>query len=312
MQSKSILSHPAVFFISRIFILGGMSIFFMSVCSVISMLLCQPLFGIHFLDNFSLLTQYDNPNVVKALKFIQSFTAIGAFLIPAIYFPKALEQEKLSLARVNKPLHAMFYFIAAGIYLSSAPFLSMLVQYNESFVFPDSMKMLEQKLRASEDAAAKITEVFLSGTTGADLLVNMLVMAFIPAITEELFFRGTLLPLIAKCFNNKHAAVISSAIIFSAIHGQFFGFVPRVVLGVMLGYLFVFSQSIYPSIILHLVNNAIATMLYHYSMHQDTAFFLSDTYQFPFWIIGISLIVTFLLIWYSYKLYHQKLHYNGE
>ena len=119
---------------------------------------------------------------------------------------------------------------------------------------------LEQWMRDSEENAKVLTESLLKMDSFGLLLSNMIVIAILPAIGEELFFRGTIQQLIQRSSKNPHIAIWVTAFLFSALHMQFLGFIPRMLLGALFGYLFYWSGNLWLPIIGHFINNGFAVM----------------------------------------------------
>ena len=113
----------------------------------------------------------------------------------------------------------------------------------------------------SEEKAKVLTDAFTKGTSVGSLISNLFVVAFMAALSEELFFRGILQKVLIECTKNKHVGVWIGAALFSAFHMQFFGFLPRMLMGAFLGYLFLWSGSLWPGIIAHFCNNGMAVFL---------------------------------------------------
>ena len=122
-------------------------------------------------------------------------------------------------------------------------------------------------MQNSEDQAGKITESFLAGNTLSSLANNIILIGILPAVGEELLFRGIVQQLFKKMYGNAHVAIWISAALFSALHLQFFGFLPRLVLGAMFGYMLEWSGTLWLPIIAHFLNNTIAVIAY-YLTHQ--------------------------------------------
>ena len=139
------------------------------------------------------------------------------------------------------------------------------------------MAGFEAKIKAMEESAAKMTEAFLNVKTIGGLFANLLIVAVLPAIGEEFLFRGVLLKLFKEWTKNKHAAVLISAFLFSAVHFQFYGFLPRFLLGVLFGYLFVWSKNIWIPVTVHFINNGLAVVLYYF-MHGTDLYEKADTF----------------------------------
>jgi len=141
------------------------------------------------------------------------------------------------------------------------PTINWLAEMNSKMQLPSSMSGVEQWMKESEAAAAKITEVFLNVSTISGLFTNILIVALIAAVGEELFFRGVLQKLLFQWSKNIHVAIIFTAILFGAFHLQFYGFIPRVLMGVLFGYLLYWSGSIWLPILAHFTNNALAIIV---------------------------------------------------
>jgi membrane protease YdiL (CAAX protease family) len=141
------------------------------------------------------------------------------------------------------------------------PFISWVGELNGQINFPEALEWLENWFRNMEDEASTLTEAFLSTTSLGGLVVNLLIIAVLAALGEEFIFRGIILRLFKEWTGNTHFAVIVSAVLFSALHMQFFGFAPRIILGLVLGYLFVWSGSLWLPIIYHFINNAMAVLV---------------------------------------------------
>jgi membrane protease YdiL (CAAX protease family) len=144
--------------------------------------------------------------------------------------------------------------------LALLPIVGVVNEWNQAISLPDFLAPLEAWMREAEDMATQLQERFLSGTSYWDLFVNIVVMAVTPAFCEELLFRGVIQNQLEKWFKNAHVAVWVAAIIFSAIHFQFYGFFPRMILGAALGYLLVYGKSLWLPIVVHCVNNSLAVI----------------------------------------------------
>lgn len=194
------------------------------------------------------------------MRLIQGISAFCMFVIPPILH--------FVLTRDGKPLQSLglcsskgiFYLISVLLIIVSMPFITQLTEWNEAMKFPESLSSLEELIRELEDMAQAETEKMLKTDTWGGLIANLIVIALIAAVGEELTFRGVLQPWMIKVCRNPHVGIVLGAIVFSALHFQFFGFVPRFVLGLMLGYLAYVSKSLWPSMLLHFINNGTAVV----------------------------------------------------
>ncbi|MFN9583214.1 MAG: type II CAAX prenyl endopeptidase Rce1 family protein [Bacteroidota bacterium] len=204
------------------------------------------------------------------------------------------------------------WVLSVGLFVVSLPLINQLVVWNEGVVLPPSLAHLESQFKAAELAAKQLTEAFLKTDSFLGLLLNLLLVAILPAICEELLFRGALMHFLLQCFYQKHLAIWFSAILFSLFHAQFYGFVPRMLLGVLLGYMVWYSGSIWPAMVIHFINNAIATLASFYDWENSSFQILQPDYTFPLAVVVLSAFLTVSLVIMMYKKNKQQNLYNGE
>lgn len=143
------------------------------------------------------------------------------------------------------------------------PALDWVTEWNKGWHLPESMAVLEQQLRDANEASEQLVKHILARPGTGAFVVNLFVAALLPAVCEELFFRCGIQQLLQKCFkNNAHVAILLTAVIFSLAHGEMFAFVPRFIMGLMLGYLFYLSKSVLVNMLVHFCNNAVIVVLY--------------------------------------------------
>jgi membrane protease YdiL (CAAX protease family) len=220
------------------------------------------------LFNELLLQSMSNPGMIRLLQFLNT-TFI--FIIPPfafVYLFKDKSNTYLGL-KAPKPAHILLAILSIIV---AIPLINLLVTWNESLRMPEFMSGIESWMKESEKNAGEVTEKILSGTNISSLLINLLIIAMMPGIGEELFFRGLLQKIFTNAFANKkkdeirrnkwskHLAIWAVAIIFSAIHLQFYGFIPRMLLGVWFGYLLFWTGSVWVPIIAHITNNSLSTI----------------------------------------------------
>lgn len=249
----------------------------------------------------------DRPFFLYALLVASSF---GTFLLPALvlqklepyfsYFPS--EERKKWLA----------YGVSVAFLFAFGPIMQLIGEANMQMSLPDGWKGIEQWMRAQEQSMATLTERIVMVDRWELLIANIVVMAMMPAIAEEYFFRGSLMHIIQRIVKNCHITVWLSAIIFSAIHFQFFGFFPRMILGVFFGYMFVWTQNIWIPILAHFVNNAAVTVLAFVYSRQGKTYADLQTYEsYSIFVYIGSFILTVVLGWCFYKISKVRKN-NGE
>ena len=198
-------------------------------------------------------------NTMAVLKWMQGCSAIGLFVAPPLLF-SYFTNHKLGWIRVNRQQ----LLLAIAFMLLSMPFINALAVWNESLHLPSFLGSLEIWMRQAEAEAIRMTEAFLKMETPLDLFINLLIIAIIPSIGEELLFRGVIQKLFLKWNGNIHLSVWLTAFVFSTVHMQFLGFFPRLVLGAVLGYMFVWSGSLWLPIVAHFTNNAFAVLITYF------------------------------------------------
>ncbi len=213
-----------------------------------------------------LLYKYSNCTKDNVLKISLLIQQIFVFALPAIIAAKlAFGNVKQSLLldtiKSKGVLWAILFIIIA------IPAIDTLAQLNTKIHLPNFLSDIETWMRETEAQTNAITERLLSVTTIKGLITNILIIALAAAISEELLFRGFLQRIFEEKFNH-HVAIWTTAFIFSAIHFQFLGFIPRMLLGASFGYMAVWSRSLWAPIIAHFLNNAIGVVATYLNNNQ--------------------------------------------
>lgn len=263
MQQKSTHISPGQQFI--IFI--GMALASVTLFSVIGFGLLYPLFEINLLQTPDILSELELPYVLKAMKFLQLVNAIGLFIVPSLLFAFLIHKKGNSYLKCNSGSNVILFLIIPLLMLASQPIINLSAEINKNLQLPDFLKSLEIWMQRSENNAEVITQAFLAGTDINTYLFNLFLIAVIPAIGEELMFRGVFQRILNDWTKNIHIAIWISAILFSAMHMQFYGFLPRMLMGALFGYIFYWSGSLWIPILAHFINNALAVSL-HYLMNK--------------------------------------------
>ncbi|MBR4138204.1 MAG: CPBP family intramembrane metalloprotease [Bacteroidales bacterium] len=242
---------------------------------------------------------------INNLQIAQVISQIVGFLLPAVVYAMLVKEKPLNyLGFKNIPDWSLLGIVAM---FTVIPFLSMVTDWNDSIVFPESMRAIEEQLRGIQEKSEEIIKMFIGQ---GSLFSSLVIIAALAAISEELLFRSVIQKALIKLFKNTHVAIIVTALVFSAFHGDFFGFFPRFILGMMLGYMFWMSGSIFPSMLMHFVNNATIVMLYYlntrgFSDIDVEHFGSTDNVA----IIILSLITTVAIFITCYRL-NNKRHFD--
>jgi membrane protease YdiL (CAAX protease family) len=196
---------------------------------------------------------------VKVMQLIQSF---GLFVIPPFVMASLWSNNAFEFLRLKSTLRWTTVLYVVAFMLVAIPFINMLSWLNQQIVLPASLSEIEKMMQSSEAQIAILTEKMLNVHSLDALLFNVFLVAVVPALGEELFFRGTIQRLLSD-WKGALFAIWITAFVFSAIHMQFYGFLPRMLLGAFLGYLLLWSGSLWLPIIAHFVNNSVAVVFYY-------------------------------------------------
>ena len=200
-------------------------------------------------------------NDINMLKLGQGISSALIFIAPPIILYAFTRTQPMRQLGFNKPNNYWQLLIGVALMFVSLPITNQLGFWNEQMSLGPAFERLEDLLQQMEETAGDLTERMLQVDTFGGLLFNLLVIALIAAVGEELTFRGVIQQALFKGVKNVHVAVFLSAFIFSFIHFQFYGFLPRMFLGLILGYLFYYSGSIWTSILMHFINNGTAVVI---------------------------------------------------
>ncbi len=199
----------------------------------------------------------DNANLSRMLQFISTFFFMA---LPAIIFSRIVNRKPFSYIGYNSAISGKQFFILIGIFLIGLILSASSSELNE--MIPIS-KSAEKYFKTLEDEYNKQVFVLANMKTMQDYILSIITIALLPAIFEEMLFRGCLQPVMISITKNAIAGILITSILFSALHASFYGFLPRMILGLILGYIFYYSKNLWFSIIFHFLNNALGvTQLY--------------------------------------------------
>jgi len=273
-------------FIGKMVIFGAIIFISSAFFSLIGILLLGLMFGASGVQ----VVLGDNLTNLNALKLLQIIQTTGIFIIPAILSAFLFSKKPWSYLCFEK---VKFQTILKTfiIVLISLPAINLLASINQLIPMSDWMVEMERKAEA-------ITKAFLLTDSIWAYLVNILMIAILPAVGEELIFRGILQRKLVEFTRSRWIGILLAAALFSAIHMQFQGFIPRFALGVAFGYLLEVTGSIWVPIAAHFFNNAIAAtgyMLMGMGAADKRIENIGGIYDL--WILGlVSLVATSLLI----------------
>ncbi len=235
-----------------------------------------------------------------ALKVIQAGSSIGMFVMPPLLL-SVLERRRTTYLNHTTTVPPSLWLIVVALMFFAAPIIELSIQLNEAMRLPSALAGIEAWMQEQELKMERLTHLFLADTHYAGLVINLVVIAVIPAIGEEFLFRGCLQGILMRWLRNPHVAIWLCAIVFSAIHMQFYGFLPRMLLGALFGYLVFWGQNIWLAIFAHFLNNATATVSAFYLQRQGKSLDeINFGDQIPFYVYLLSIAMATLLL-YQYR-----------
>ncbi len=234
------------------------------------------------------------------LRFLQAFQSFMVFIVVPCLAGWMFSHNLRSYYVLRMPTGRQMMWVAV-LMVSLIPIVNFSMQLNKLVVFPESLQLLYNWMVQLEKQAEDILLFFFSDTSFLGLGLSLFIIAVIPAIGEELVFRGLLQKIFTQWTKNAHIAIWISAFLFSFIHFQFFGFLPRMLLGAFFGYLFLWSGNLLIPIFAHFVNNAIGVTMY-WLYHRNSIDINLDTVginEHSIIILVLSIISTGLLFYFS-------------
>ena len=201
--------------------------------------------------------------VVKGLLIVQFF---GVFLLPSLVFAYFADPKPLEFAGLKKPDRIRFIFLGVIIMLCAYPLVGWLTALNQKLVQNLFGKTTQDWIEKGESEVSGMLQNILSMHNPKDLLFSLFLVGVLAAIGEELFFRGILQRIFTQIFKNLWWGIIVTAAIFSFVYAQFIGFIPRFILGGILGALYWYTGSIWTSIAGHFVFNSMPIILIYYKV----------------------------------------------
>ncbi|GAB3768797.1 hypothetical protein GCM10028818_03800 [Spirosoma horti] len=273
--------------------------------------------GIGFTEAQNYLTRLaTNPSAAPGswyeLMTLQAVNHLGTFLLPALaywYFIERRTWEQFS----ERPASMVAGFSLIGlIVIAFMPFDSFIIDWNRNLHLPETLAPLEQWIRDKEKGLEGITKYLTTFDTTGQLLMAILVIAVIPAIGEETLFRGILQRNLIIWTKNPHVGIWLAAALFSAIHIQFLGFFPRMLLGALFGYLYLWSGNLWVPILAHFVNNGFTVFMVYLHQKKLVSVDIETPEAIPLAGVLVSGVITLGLLIYFQKRNQERALTHGE
>jgi membrane protease YdiL (CAAX protease family) len=245
-------------------------------------------------------------NEYLILRYVQVSQHFALFIIPSLVIIYSMKKGGESITGMQKLPDPIIILLVIVLAMSIIPVTTFTGILNSKMSLPGWFPAIEEKMRTMEDTASKLTKLLITSTGLGSLIGNIFIVAIIPAFGEELLFRGVVQQLLCKIFKSSHLGIWITALIFSTIHFQFFGFIPRLILGLSFGYLFFWTRNLWVPILAHFINNVVPVVIAYYSgrkeFNTDTSYTGGGKEIVPF----ISLIICGFIFFYIRKEYLKK------
>lgn len=242
-----------------------------------------------------------SPGSWYELMALQAVNHLGTFFLPALLYWYVVERRTWGQFN-GQPLSAVAGLsIVVLIVIAFMPFDGLIIEWNQNLHLPETLAPMEQWIREKEKGLEGITKYLTTFSTTGQLLVAMLVIAVIPAIGEETLFRGILQRNFTYWTRNPHVGIWLAAALFSAIHVQFLGFFPRMLLGALFGYLYLWSGNLWVPILAHFVNNGFTVIMVYMHQKKMVSVDIESTESIPLTGTLVSGAITLGLLYYFKK-----------
>lgn len=265
------------------------------------------LFNITLEEIMGLMTgDYDVPNGRMAMLFVQGLGSGIGFWVAAWIITRFIEKADLHWEIQRSRFNVKNLGIAVAITLGAMFFNGLLVYWNAQLVLPESMSGIESWMEEMETQLMEMTKFLTDFQNIPELLTGILVIGVFAGIGEEMFFRGLIQPKMKQYTKSSHWGIWLTAIIFSAIHVQFYGFLPRVFLGALFGYLYLYSGSLLYPILAHIFNNALTVIVIYLANQGMIDFDLESTDYVSYPAAFLGLLVLMVGFFYFKKINQPK------
>lgn len=267
-------------------------------------------FGLYLIASFILMVVFkDMPDLttlnaatvtsaqIAQYKWMQLISATLTFLLPAFIFNYLSSPKPFQYGGFSQKSYPALFILTILLLLSSLPVVGVLGNWNEQLTFGN----WQSSIKKLEEAYSNAMTIILKMNGPGDLLINLFLMALLPAVAEEFFFRGTLQSVLLRWWKRPVAAVIGSALFFALMHGTFYKIIPILAMGILLGTLFMVTKNLWYSIFFHFLFNGLQIVLLYISQQRAIPGFDSSKQEilFPVWggaigLLAIAVILVFM------------------
>ena len=239
-------------------------------------------------------TDMSNPKYYYAVIMLQVISTFFIFFLPSWIFAKLCYSKPVQFTGFQTRFNFKQVVWIVAILALTFPLSATLAELARLIPLPNDLKTKFDTMETTREAQEAI---LIKINSLSKYLVSIIVIAILPAIFEELLFRGVIQNIFTKWFKGPWVAILLTAFIFSIIHLSFYGFFVRFALGIILGLIFYYSGSLWLVIIFHFFYNGLqVTALYFFNMTENPN--VKDIEgNFPLWVGIIAIVILF----YAFK-----------
>jgi membrane protease YdiL (CAAX protease family) len=270
--------------------------------NLVGMVLSLPLFGA---DYEAMINAFVDPVAYpesrRALLIVQACSSLFGFIIAPMAFYAFIEKRSAGNLFHFRHIDAGLMLLVGLIVLTFMAVNSVIIEWNMNVDLGQISPAFEEWASAKEEQLKELTEYLTRFENIGGLLVGLLVIAVLPAIGEELVFRGLGQRMFHGLTNNHHAGIWIAAFLFSFIHLQFYGFFPRFLLGALFGYIYYWSGNLWYPIMAHFVNNGFTLIMLYMYQQRVTELNVEDTESVPLYTALLALLFTIGMLYFFRK-----------
>ncbi len=265
----------------------------------------------NFFSQPELLAQIGNTDMLPVVRFFQAMQTIGMFLLPGIAWVLIYDKPLPHGLKIKSHITTEGFVATLLMVIIALPMINALAAINEAMHLPEWLSALEENFRTTEDRAMEFMEALLNTDSVGTLFINLFVIAVLPAISEEVLFRGVLQNEIERITQKPIISVLTAALVFAALHYQFYTFLPRVALGIMLGLVYIWSRNLWVPIALHFFNNGLSVLAWFWlspeQIDESVDNIGTPAYMWPLAIVSVVLLTALM---YGLNKHFKKHHHN--
>lgn len=264
-QAQEEFEKPRIWYVLQFISLILMALIGGTMFGALALQTSSLLFGIDGIEALAAGSDFSDRSVLYAQRYIQVFSSIGTFAFSAVAQLAFMRENIADGTGLRIKINPVMAGLSILLVFSMQPAVSFFANWALSWEFPADMAEIEAQLRALHETAVNTQFAFLKNQTPIDLLFNLFMMAALPAFCEELFFRRVGLRLLYDITGNPHVSIAISALLFAMVHGQFFYLLPLFLFGLALGYLALWSRSLWLPVLAHFTNNALTLIATYFA-----------------------------------------------